>query len=186
MSIGRRSGTHLGRSLRPTRIYAPGVLDEEDVVRLGTPDSNAYVLFSGKDQPHGDELTFFRVRLVGPDLDASGAVESIAGDHGLREPFADRGDGVLVAEHVRLVDWLRELSLISQPWSGECGWRSLADELHVRATCDALGHVSLVVSLQPRPWEPLWTASVILRFALGDLGGVANDLDTWFRPLSRP
>ena len=162
------------------QFYLLCVLDERETVRLGTPDSEVYVLFSGKHRPHGDELTFFHVRLIGPNLDASGAVESISGDHGLREPPVDRGDGMLVRDEVRLADWLRELSSVARPWKGERGWRSLANELRVGASCDSLGHVSLVVSLEPGPWEPLWKASVVLRFALGDLAGIARDLDVWF------
>jgi len=147
---------------------------------VGTPDSQVYALFSGKDRPHGDELTVFRVRLVGPDLDASGAVESLSGDHGFAEPFVDRGDGVLTTEAVRLVTWLRQLSSASKPWNGQRSWRSLADELRMQASCSSLGHVALVVSLQHRAWEPPWKASVSLRFALGDLNNVADDLDAWF------
>ena len=62
--------------------------EEFDGVRLGLPDSTVYALFSGKERPHDDELTFFEVRLVGPGLDAKTAVESISGDHGMRASSA--------------------------------------------------------------------------------------------------
>ena len=154
--------------------------EEVDGVRLGLPDSTVYALFSEKRRPHDDELTFFEVRLVGPGLHARTAVESISGDHGMRGEFSDRGDGVLVEQDARLVDWLRELAGSRDAWDGEERWRSLADELRLAATCDSLGHVALVVSIQPRPWEPTWRAEVTLRYSLGDLTSAADQLDAWF------
>ena len=98
----------------------------------------------------------------------------------MRGEFSDRGDGVLVGRDARLVDWLRELAGSRDALDGEERWRSLAGELRLSAMCDSLGHVALVVSIQPRPWEPTWRAAVTLRYALGDLASAADQLDAWF------
>ena len=62
------------------------------------------------DHPHGDELTFFDVRLVGPGLDARTGVESIAGDHGSLPDLAERRGDVTVFNDARLSDFVRDLS----------------------------------------------------------------------------
>lgn len=163
-----------------SRLRSASVVDDDDGIRLGLPDSEVFVRFSGKARPYDDEVTVFDVRLTGPGLDALCAVDSYSGDHGHRGEFAEVGEGILAAEGIRLVDWLRELSAVKQPWTGERQWRSVADELRLDATCDRLGHVSLAVSIQPRPWDPSWLAQVTLRYALGDLVRVADALDSWF------
>lgn len=91
----------------------------------------------------------------------------------------DHGNGVLVAEDVRLTDWFREMAAARRPCRSERSWRSLADELGFTATCDSLGHLTLGVTIQTHPWRPTWTATVVLTHTLGDLSPLADDLATW-------
>lgn len=130
-------------------------------MRLGLPDSETVVEFSRPERPHGDELTFFGVRIAGPGLEAQTSVESIGGDE--------------------LGDFLRSLGGEARPWDGEKLWQSLAREVTVAATCDVHGHVSLAVTISPRPWEPSWSATARVEYTLGELIEVASDVDYWFR-----
>jgi hypothetical protein len=133
---------------------------------LGTNEA-VRVRFISLERPHGDELTFVMVEIRGPGLDARMAVESLSGDHGARaDPTASDGD-VVSFEDVRLSDFLIDLSTSPRVWDGSRAWRSLADELRVNATCDSLGHVTLTVTLQPRPWKPTWAATATLHYHLG-------------------
>jgi hypothetical protein len=146
---------------------------------FGTTDA-VKVRFVAQERPHGDELTLVSVELRGGGLDASSTVESLAGDHGVKaEPVRQRGD-VTEYEDIRLSDFLIELSTAPHAWDGSRGWRSLANELCVDASCDSLGHVTLAVTLQPRPWEPSWSATARLRYPLGDLNDVGRELGAWF------
>jgi hypothetical protein len=119
----------------------------------------------------------FDVRLVAPGLDAHFGVESLSGDCG----FHIGREGEASLEAIRLADWLRALGS-SRPWSGSVGWRSLADELRFHAACDALGHVSLSIERRPWQWSPLWSATITVSYALGDLLGLAGSVDQWFAP----
>ena len=149
-----------------------------DVGPSGSGESVSADMRSCPDDSAGCERR--RCEWWGVVLAAGCAVESLSGDHGFEEPFVDRDHGMSTTEAVRLATWLRQLSSVSSPWNGQRSWRSLADELSVQATCSSLGHVSLVVSLQPHAWEPQWKASVILRYALGELNNIADELDAWF------
>lgn len=102
-------------------------------------------------------------------------MESLSGDGGFH--IGTGGEASL--EAIRLADWLRALGS-SRPWSGSVGWRSLADELRFHATCDALGHVSLTIERHPWDWSPLWSATITVSYALGDLLGLADAVADWF------
>lgn len=146
---------------------------------FGTTDA-VKVRFVAQERPHGDELTLVSVELRSGGLDACSTVESLAGDYGVKaEPVRQRGD-VTEYEDIRLSDFLIELSTAPHAWVGSRGWRSLANELCVDASCDSLGHVTLAFTLQPRPWEPSWSATARLRYPLGNLNEVGRELGSWF------
>ncbi|HTN99690.1 MAG TPA: DUF6228 family protein [Microthrixaceae bacterium] len=126
--------------------------------------------------PHGDELALLDIRLSAPGLDAQIGIESIDGDSG----FRTRQDREPQLVSIRLADWLRSIGE-SRPWPGSIGWRSFADDLRLNATCDALGHVSLTISLHPWPWSQSWTATISVTYALGDLIGLADSVADWFK-----
>lgn len=132
----------------------------DDALRLGLPHSQCFVELSRPERPHSDELTFFGVTLTGDGLEARTSVESIGGDE--------------------LGGFLRLLGEAPRAWDGEKHWQSLARELTIAATCDVHGHVALAVSIAPRPWEPTWSATARVEYALGELLAVASDVDAWF------
>lgn len=119
------------------------------------------MLFSRPERPHGDELTFFQAAVAGDGLSAATAVESIHGDD--------------------LAGFLRDLGQAPQAWNGERQWQTIARELSASAACDSHGHVTLAVTVRPRPWEPTWWATVTLEYDLGDLIQVASEVEAWFR-----
>lgn len=146
----------------------------------GSEPSSRKVAFSEVERPHGDELTFFVVHIVGERLDASCSIESLGGDSGFDvESEQSTPGGGSTMEPLRLSKLLVDLG--SGPlWSGERCWRSLAGELEVALSVDDLGHVDVRVQISPRPWNPPWSASCTLRYSLGDLSRRGSDLGHWF------
>lgn len=163
---GARTILHV-RDVRPFELGLPG----EPQVR-----------FVDWTRPHDDALTFVGVELHGPGLAASCSVESLDGDSGFLEPPVRRGEDSAAYDSKSLSEYLRELSQSPQEWEGHRAWRSLGNELKVSATCDPRGHVALTFTIQPRPWQPTWAASVSLQYPLGDLDRIASEMEAWFRP----
>ena len=130
---------------------------------------------------HADAVTVFKVRLRSEDLTAESVVESIDGDEGYRpEPAASSTPGMTVHDAVRLSTFLRALAQTPIPWIGPHGWHSLDGDLTVDAICDSTGRATLVIGLEPRPWDPQWHASVRLHYALGDLERIGRVIERWF------
>jgi Family of unknown function (DUF6228) len=146
---------------------------------LGTNEA-VRVRFISQERPHGDELTFVMVEICGRGLDSRMAVESLSGDHGARADLVASHGDVISFEDIRLSDFLIDLSTSPRAWDGSRVWRSLGNELRVNATCDSLGHVTLTVTLQPRPWKPTWAATATLQYHLGDLNELGRKLGAWF------
>lgn len=146
------------------------------------PDSDVVVQFGPPERPHSDELTLFAVTIHAHGLDAAATVESLSGDFGVRPDVQTQRGEVTEFDGAHLSGFLRELGQVSKPWEGARHWRSLADELRIEATCDSLGHVTLVVTLTPRPWAPSWSASATFTYALGDLLRLADGMESWFTP----
>jgi hypothetical protein len=153
--------------LVPVGAHDSGQKQETDVHRVssqlsrfviqGEQDAVALVL-SDVEQPHGDELTFFRAQLLGEGLSAECPVESLSGDEGFRtDPAASTTPEVTTSDSVRLSAFLTGLAGLACPWEGLKGWRSLAGDLTMYASCDATGHVTLTARIEPRPWRPTWS-----------------------------
>ncbi len=53
-----------------------------------------------------------------------------------------------------LADLFREMAEAWHGWDGECSWRSLEGEVHLRATHDKLGTVALIVGLRNDVYDP--------------------------------
>lgn len=154
-----------------------------DFVFRGSDPAGRTVTFSDLDHPHGDGLTLFVVSIEAEEVTARCPIESISGDSGLcqapitKTPSADQ-------EGIQLSALLIELSNRT-PWEGTYKWKSFASELTVTLTTDPLGHVSILLKVQPTPWQPTWSASCTLTYNLGDLAQLGKDLGAWFRN-SRP
>jgi hypothetical protein len=150
----------------------------EPLVFSGSEPSGRTVTFSHLEQPHGDSLTWLRVDLAGEGLAAACSTESLDGDDGLDlDSETKSGEGTRV-ESVRLSHLFVELGSGAR-WEGDRRWRSLGGELAIDLAVDRTGHVDVTFRLAPRPWEATWSASVVLRYALGDLISAGHDLDRW-------
>lgn len=145
------------------------------------PDSRAAAVeFRYLNAPRRREVTGFEVVVAGAGIDARVPVASLSADWGVRQlPPGD--DGVTRYEDVRLSTSLRELGDSPMPWEGiKASWRSLEDQLAVEAACDGLGHVTFVLTIRPRAYEPPWWCSTTFMHPIGDLLDLANRLETWF------
>jgi hypothetical protein len=155
-----------------------GVENRYEQVFSGSDPSDRVVTFSSLDQPHGDELTWVQVRLDGDGLTAVCAAELLDGDEGLDVDSERPVNGGTTSDALRLSHLLIQLG--SGPlWEGSRRWRSLGGELTVELVVDRTGHVDVEFRLAPRPWEPTWAASAVIRYTLGDLTAVGRALEGW-------
>jgi hypothetical protein len=150
-----------------------------ETFRLSAPGDPVTVLLHPPG-PLGEGFVRFDVQLVGSGLDARCAVETLSGDIGfLTRPVVADGDRTIHRER-SLSRLLGELGRSAGPWDGSIGWWSLEGTFVVEASCDALGHVTMTVTLEPRTWEPPWTITVTVNHVLGDLLPLADRLSHWF------
>ncbi|MGB6057258.1 MAG: DUF6228 family protein [Microthrixaceae bacterium] len=144
----------------------------------GSDPSDRLVTFSSLDQPHGDALTWVKVRLDGSGLTATCSAELLDGDEGLDVDSEKPTNGGTTTDALRLSHLLIQLG--SGPlWDGSRHWRSLGGEFTVGLVVDRTGHVDVDFRLAPQPWEPTWTASALLQYTLGDLTTVGMALERW-------
>jgi hypothetical protein len=185
MSVGRAAGWRQGHGRGPIacrRMVGDTYCWDVGGLQLGSPDSEVAVVFHGPERPHDDPLTWFKVEMRGPGMHSIHTVESLSGDAGFIAPAISVEGGKAPTHRVatRLSDFLLELSATEHPWHGERSWRSLEGDLELSAMCDALGHVTITVTLAPRPWQPTWRSSATITHALGDLKTLSDAVRTWF------
>lgn len=156
----------------------------EPLVFSGSDPSGRTVTFSDLEHPHGDPLTWFRVELAGEGLTAACSTESIDGDDGLDLDSETRSGEGTRTESIRLSRLFVELGSGTR-WEGDRRWRSLGGELAIDLVVDRTGHVDVTFRLAPQPWETTWTASIALRYTLGDLISAGHMLDKWVQAQMR-
>ena len=65
-------------------------------------------------------------------------------------------------------------------WVGEKEWGAMEGECSLSASCDSIGHITLVVELNPNPCPPCWFGSVSLIVEAGQLEQLAHDAKVFF------
>jgi hypothetical protein len=118
----------------------------------------------------GGDLLHLSARLeVGAALVASTGVETLEGDG--------------------LPEWARGLAEDWRGWCGERIWRSLEDDMIIKASHDGRGHVALRVTLRgPKGYLPdAWHASATVRLDAGEeMTGLAAAVRAFFSEDRRP
>jgi hypothetical protein len=65
-------------------------------------------------------------------------------------------------------------------WSGEKAWRALEGELHLCATTDPLGHITIRVQLRPATDPGLWRVTSFAHLEAGQLDSLADRAAKFF------
>lgn len=152
-------------------------MDCSEFVFSGSAPSGRSVVFSGVEGPDQDEYTPFRVQLSADGISATCSVESARGDYGY---WVDPAGDLRLDDHIHLSALLKKLG--SGPlWDDQPEWRSLSGELRVAFSVDDFGHTDVRFQIVRNPWQQTWSASCTLRYDLGELAMVGDDLGSWFR-----
>lgn len=114
------------------------------------------------DRPRTAWPDHFTVEMSAPEIQASITVEN--------PPYAPA-----------LSDFFKELGNSPSAWDGTRQWRSIEDELEIRATCDPTGHVGLEFEMRPSYGAAQgWRAIVCIVVDLGSVEGMADQLREMF------
>jgi Family of unknown function (DUF6228) len=73
-----------------------------------------------------------------------------------------------------------EISEKYSGWENEISWGALDGELNLSATCDKLGHVTLLAELNKFDAPPCWFATISLVLDLGMLEELASSATIFF------
>lgn len=143
----------------------------------GSKPSVQSVTFSDVECPNQDEFTPFQVQLRADGISATCSVSSVKGDHGF---LVDPAGELSLGDHMQLSALLKKLG--SGPlWEDQPEWWSYNGELRVAFNVDDLGHTEVRLQIVRKPWQQMWAASCTLRYDLGELVILGDDLGTWFR-----
>lgn len=77
-----------------------------------------------------------------------------------------------------------EMSVEWGGWQGIKSWKALEGEYSLSATCDSLGHISLVAELSQNNYPPCWTGSLFLDIDAGSLESLSKNAKAFFNGLA--
>ena len=122
----------------------------EDGLEITAEQGRGYVLLHAAERPWNDEVLDFLCEISDTGVRATTAIRTLDGDG--------------------LTSWATELAQFYQGWEGVRSWKSLEQDLHIDASHDGCGHVSLrFVVRGPRGYEPdAWEASVCVNLDAGE------------------
>jgi hypothetical protein len=157
------------RSRRHDRAVNERVCDDADVAQVGDDEaklilargSGAHVIASAPQRQYDDVIVDYRVEVTAQGLSANTIVTSLGGDD-----LAGFLDGL--AEHFT-------------GWPGTRSWRSLEDQLRVEAEWGSRGHVTLLIRLRPRAYDPPWDLAITTVVEAGaEMQTLAREVASFF------